>query len=333
MALADRRGHRRRSRWLIVALLLSVGALAIQAIASAGSDGPAPRIARLAYLDRVREQIERSTAQGMEVANLRAEPAQLVRGGLARRTQRVATQANAVLREVSRTDAPEPLAVAHSLLVATMAVRARAVISIGASLVEALAAGPVDAALDALAQSGQDLAAADRTYQVFVASLPPGVGQKPSLPASQWLSDARLWDRAELAAFVGTMRASATPVPVHNLAVLAVSTQPAAVAVEGGASVLPLIKTLRLEIVVANAGNTTERSVPVVATLQGPGGEVDTARDTVDLSPGQRRSLNLAGLRPVQTGGISVLTVVVGPVEGETDTGDNQRLLPITLRG
>ncbi|MGH9165624.1 MAG: hypothetical protein ACRDZW_08960, partial [Acidimicrobiales bacterium] len=83
----------------------------------------------------------------------------------------------------------------------------------------------------------------------------------------------------------------------------------------------------------ANAGNAAEKSVPVVATLQGPAVEVDTARDTVDLAPGQRRSLTLGGLRPAQSGGTSVLSVTVGPVAGESDTADNQRLLPIVLRG
>lgn len=197
----------------------------------------------------------------------------------------------------------------------------------------AFAEGPVDPAVDALVQAGEEMLAADRTYDVFLDALPRPEGvTAPLLPASSWASDPDMWTRPELHAFVTSIRSSTTPTPVHDVGVLTVTTDPLAVATEGNTAVLPLVRTLRLDIVVANTGNSPEEAVPVVATLIGPAGEVDTARDFVDLAPGQRRSVPLGGLRPVP-GGPSTLTVVIGPVEGEASIPDNERSVGLVMRG
>ncbi|MEO6121757.1 MAG: hypothetical protein ABIW46_09465, partial [Acidimicrobiales bacterium] len=62
-------------------------------------------------------------------------------------------------------------------------------------------------------------------------------------------------------------------------------------------------------------------------------GQLDTARDFVDLAAGQRRSLSLAGLRPPPAGGRVTLTVTIGPVDGETPGEDNRWSRPVLLRG
>lgn len=308
---------------------LTIAVLAVNAAVSAGSNGPGDRLARLSYLDRVRAPIERSTELGAELAQLRAEPERLRRDGIGRRMARLVDEARASVRAVQDTEAPERLGVAASLLTATLAVRAGAVAGVQAALIAALGAGPPDAAVDGLARSAEDMVAADRTYRVFVESLPAAAVTAP-MPASQWVADAQLWSRPELAAFVAGLRSLGAPNPVYNLSVVTVTTEPAAVATEAGAAVLPVTRTIRLEIVVANTGNQPARRVTVLATLQGPAGELDTAREFVDLGPGQRRAVVLAGLRPAGPGP-SNLTVTVGPLEGEP-VEDNQRVLPLLLR-
>lgn len=316
-----------------MAFIASVTVVAVNAVMSAGSTERTTRSAVLSYLDAVRPAIERSTAQGLEVGQMRGDPGLLGREGIGRRAERVVSDANAILRQVRAAEPPPRLALSHSVLVATMAVRARAATEIRSALASALVEGPVAAAVEALVESGQDLAAADRTYEVFAESVQAEAAQAPAMPASRWLGVANLWDEPEVAAYVAALRAGMSSSPVHNLSVLSVSTDPAAVGREGAAVVLPVVRSLRLEIVVANSGNSVERQVPILATLQGPGGELDTAREFVDLEPGQRLAVSLGGLRPAEGGGPSTLTVAVGPAEGETDTADNQRMLPFVLRG
>lgn len=313
-------------------VVLSLGVLAVNAAVSGDSpDGPGARLEQLAYVDRARPAIERSTALGAEIVQLRADPVVLGRNGIGRRMDRATTEARAVLTEARAVEPPEPLAVQHSLLLSTLALRAHAVTAIEGALTAVLADGPVEGAIEALAQSGEDMLAADRTYLVYAESVPREEGS-PVLPESRWVGDPPLWSRPELAAFVQTLRSAASPTPVHDVGVLALTTNPAAVATEGTAAVLPLVSSLRLEVVVGNTGNAAVAGVPVIATLQGPGGELDTARDFVDLAPGQRLAVPLAGLRPVP-GGPSNLTVIIGPLEGEGAIVDNQRSLTLVMRG
>ncbi|MGI8684392.1 MAG: hypothetical protein ACR2MO_04765 [Acidimicrobiales bacterium] len=332
MALASRRRRGRRPRWLLFGLLATVVVLLVN-VAFSSSDTPSRRRAQLAYLDDVRPQIDLSTAQGESIAKVRTEAINLGQEGATRRVGRIVRDADAVLAAVRRAKPPDGLSTAHSILVATFAIRARVASSVAAGLTAALTAGPPEPAVDALVQAGEEMLAADQTYKVFVDALPTPTGvTAPLLPASTWAAEPQLWARPELAAFVASIRSSTTLTAVHDVGVLTVVTDPVQVATEGNASVLPLVKTLRLHIVVANTGNSPEKAVPVVATLIGPAGEVDTARDFVDLAPGKSRAVPLGGLRPVP-GGPSTLTVMVGPVEGEASFPDNERSLALVLRG
>ena len=332
MALSPRRRRRGRPRWLRVGLVATAVVLVVNATFS-GSESPSRRLAQLAYLDDVRPHIDSSTGQGSAVEEVRNDAGGLGRQGVSRRLARVTREADEVLTAVRAADPPEPLETAHSMLVATVAIRARVATAVEDGMRRAFAEGPVDPAVDALVQAGEEMLAADRTYDVFLDALPRPEGvTAPLLPASSWASDPDMWTRPELHAFVTSIRSSTTPTPVHDVGVLTVTTDPLAVATEGNTAVLPLVRTLRLDIVVANTGNSPEEAVPVVATLIGPAGEVDTARDFVDLAPGQRRSVPLGGLRPVP-GGPSTLTVVIGPVEGEASIPDNERSVGLVMRG
>ncbi len=332
MALASRRRRRRRPRWLVVALVATIGVLLFN-VTFSSSDGPSLRLAQLAYIDQVRPQIERSTDQGASLAQVRNDAVRLGRQGIARSMARTTRESRAVLAAVQAAKPPPPQATAHSILVAMAAIRVRVASSVAEGLAAAMTDGPAEPSVESLARAGEEMVASDRIYQVFLESLPrpDGVGG-PVLPKSAWASDPHLWARPELRALVASLRSSTTTSAVHDVGVLTVVTNPVAVGTEGNASVLPLVGTLRVEVVVANTGNTGERAVPVVATLVGPAGETDTARDFVDLSPGQRRSVPLGGLRPVP-GGPSTLKVVVGPVDGESSIPDNELSLALVLRG
>ncbi len=318
---------------MLLGLVLTVATLLVSVVASAGSDGPARRYSEQAYLDRMRPLVERSTEQGVALTRTRAQALRLGRDAVQRQLMRVTQDAQAVRDEVERTDSPESLSVVRSVLVTTMAVRARVAAAVREGFAQAYAPTAATAPVDLLARAGEQAVAADRTYEVFLESLPAVEGARSAImPQSRWVADARLWDRTELTVFVGAVRASASPTPVHELVMLVVSTKPPAVGTEGPASVLPVVKAFQLEVVVANVGNAAERKVPVVATLTSATGPAETVQEAVDLEPGQRLSLTLNGLRPVPPGP-GTLRVVVGPVPGEANVADNERVQPVVLRG
>jgi hypothetical protein len=281
--------------------------------------------------------LEGATEQGAELHQVRVDAAKLGRAGVNRRLDHVHTAANVVLRNVRATDPPSTLRTQHSLIVATLAMRVHATATVKDALGLALGTDPAGAgaAMSALVAAGRDMAAADRSYEVFLEGLPKAEGVETDvMPPSKWIKEAHSWDEAELTVFVNSLRSSSTLAAVHDVAVVLVSTEPAAVGQENDAAVLPLLKALRLQIVVANAGNERERRVPVVATVTPPPGmgDPDTARDFVDLAPGQRLALTLGGLRVV-VGGPSTLSVTIGPVEGETAGADNTKTLTFVVRG
>jgi hypothetical protein len=96
--------------------------------------------------------------------------------------------------------------------------------------------------------------------------------------------------------------------------------------------VLPVAKNLRLQIVVTNTGNEAEKRLTVSATITPAAiGPTDTARDFIDLAPGQRRTVVLGTLRPAVNTPFS-LTVRIDPVEGETNVSDNEKTMTYVMR-
>src|SRR5687767_4060711 len=155
MARAPHR-RRRRPRLLLLGALLTLLVFAVNA-ASSRSNGPSTRLAQLAYLDRVRPAVERSTEQGADLVRVRDEAARLGRAAVGRRLQRVADDARSVLRLVRAADAPDSLETSHNLLVATMAIRARAAEHVRDALTAALGTEAPEPAVDALVRAGSDL--------------------------------------------------------------------------------------------------------------------------------------------------------------------------------
>lgn len=332
MAFAPRRRRRRRSRLILVGLALSLVALFVNAGYSSSSKSPSKQLARLAYVDQVRAHVERSTLQGADVVLVRSDATKLGRNGIRRKMDRVLGDTALELRQVRRIEPPPELRTDHSLLLSTMVLRARAASAMSKTLGDALAGGPAEGAVDALVEAGQEMAAADQTYRTFADLIGRAVGTARLLPESKWVEQPAEWDHSAMTAFVAALRASTISTPVHDLGILTFTTEPRSVGSELGSAVLPLLKALRVEVVVANLGNAKEARVPVVVTVTGPAGELDTAREFVDLEPGQRRAVAVGGLRPVP-GGPSILKVVVGPVEGEAAVADNERSMSLVLRG
>jgi hypothetical protein len=119
---------------------------------------------------------------------------------------------------------------------------------------------------------------------------------------------------------------------VHDTAVVLVTTDPSSVALDGATHVLPVSTLLNLQIVVADIGNQPERNLTVSATIS-PSviGPTQMVRDFVNLTAGQRRTVDLGGLRVVP-GQVTTLTVKIDTVPGEASTADNVKVIPLVMR-
>ena len=319
-----RRPPRRFPRYVLLALLATVVVVAINSIVTTSARGPDEAVA---YADLVRPPVDRSTRQAAAVEEVRAEASQLAADGLRRALDRLARESDEVVDEVAAVEPPDGLEVAHGLLVTALTTRHAAI----EKFAGALTAGtdtPLDAVVQSLEQIGRQLEVSDSAYQLFLDRIPDVARQ--TMAPSIWVTDPNRWARPEMAALAATVRASGSAAPVHDVALVTVTPEPGPVdAVEDGRQVLPKTKSLRLAVVVANAGNTAERRVAVEAVFTIQGG-LDTARQFVDLEPGQRQTVTLT-LQPA-AGTDATLRVRAGPVNGEAAVADNEQNLAYVVR-
>lgn len=320
-----RRTPRRLPRLLFFAVVATLVVLAVNSIVKTSAEGPDPA---MVFADRVRPAVDKSTRQAMALEDLRASAGTLGRDGLKRGIDRLLRDSRDLVKTVEEAPADGRLRQTQGLLLTSLSTRQAALAALADTLAGKFETGPPEEAVDRLVDVGGDLAVSDRAYELFVADLPKAA--RASMPASVWLPDPTRFERPEMAAFVGTLRASASLAPVRDLAVLTVTTDPAPVGMDGPVNrVLPVSKTLRLQVVVANAGNLAEKRVPVEAVVASQGG-LDTARQFVDLAPGQRATVTLV-LRPSPIG-VLELKVHAGPLEGEGSIADNEQLSYYVMR-
>ena len=320
-----RRPPRRFPRIVFFALLATLAVLAVNSIVSTSAEGPDPA---MVFADRVRPAVDRSTRQAMALEDLRASAGTLGRDGLKRGVDRLLRDSRALVAEVEEASVEGDLRQTQGLLLTCLTTREEALAALADTLAGRFESGPPEEAIDRLVAVGKDLAVSDRAYELFVADLPRAA--RDSMPESVWLPDPTRFERPEMAAFVGTLRASASLAPVRDLALLTVTTDPVPVGMDGPVNrVLPVSRTMRLQVVVANAGNQAEKRVPVEAVVTSQGG-LDTARQFVDLAPGQRATVTLA-LRPSPVG-VLELKVRAGPLDGEGSIADNEQVSYYVMR-
>ena len=295
---------------LVVLTVLTVGTIVLGANHTSPSEA---RTEALAYLDKVRPIIERSSATGRDVASLREKAVSLERGLFERQLARAATEANSALDDARAVTSTQGGALAQDLLVGALGGRAMALKGLRAGIEQALNVEvPALPAVQALAEVGRDLEAADGAYRLFTRNLPPGSDPPPE---SRWVTDPQAWSTPVLGGLVTALRNSQNLAPVHDLAVLVAVPDPGPVGKEGDGmiSVLAPVQTLRLQVVVANQGNRPEQGVPVVASTQPFDGSPSTPkRVVVDLQPGQSRAIDTLELTPPPVGVTFAVIVRVG---------------------
>lgn len=319
-----RRSPRRFPRLLLLAVVASLVVVAVNSIVSSSAEGPDPAIV---FADRVRPVVDRSTRQAGSLEELRSSAGSLGRDGVKRGIDRLLRESEALVTEAEQAPADGDLRRTQGLLLTCLTTRRDALAAIAETVAGRYETGPPEQAVDALVDVGRDLAVSDRAYELFLARLP--VKARESMPPSIWLPDDTRFARPEMSSFVGTLRSAAGLIQVRDLAVVTVTTDPTPVATDGFHRVLPVTRTMRLQVVVANAGTVAEKRVPVEAVVTSQGG-MDTARQFVDLAPGQRATVALT-VRPSPVGVIE-LRVRVGPTELEASITDNEQVSTYVMR-
>lgn len=323
----NRRPRRRSAWWPLIAVLITVVVVLANAARQAH---PSQAETVLAYLDRVRPEIQRSADQGSDVADVRAHAATLGRDGITGRLDRVVAQTATTLEVISRLSPPPSLRLANAYLVATVGARARAASDVRSGMRAALAEGTPDAAVQELTKAGEEMALSDQTYALFADALP--VRAIPRPPASTWVSDPNLWSAQEVAVFVAELRSSTSLIPVNDLAVVTFTTNPAPIGNDGAMVVFPPAKGMQVSIVVANVGNQPEKHATVTATLFTNGANTtETVKDFVDLAPGQESALTIGPLHPI-SGTTGTLTVAISPAPAETNLANNTQQEMVEVR-
>ncbi|HET9443777.1 MAG TPA: hypothetical protein VFO65_10660 [Acidimicrobiales bacterium] len=309
---------------MLSAVLLTLLALAVTSVVKTGAEGPDPA---LVFADEVRPAVDLSVRQAAALEDLRAQAGTMDRGALRKGVDRLARESQAALGEVGDVDVERRLRPAQGLLVTCLTTRVKALEALSATLAGEFEAGPPQQAVDAMVEVGRDLAVSDQAYELFLESLPEAA--RSTMPASRWVVDETRYARPEMAAFVAILRSKASLAPVQDVSLITATVEPAPVGMENGAAVLPLSKTVRLQVVVVNAGSVAAKRVPVEVVSVSTGG-MDTGRQFVDLAPGQRAVVPVT-VRPSPVGVIE-LTVRVGPVAGETSITDNTQVTTYVMR-
>lgn len=281
--------------------------------------------AALDYVDQVRPLVERSQEAGNAVVAIRENAATLKSDAITREVARIESECQAVLTGTRGLHPPAAAEVANDLLVGAMAERLAGLKLLVQAMNTAIdASAAATDAVAALMTVGKDLVASDQSYQLFLDNLPATNQQAPD--KSVWVPDDSAWTQPVLLGFVTSLRNSTNAAPVHDLAVLLLSTDPPVVNKEGAISVVPAEKTMQVQVVIADLGNRPEGRATLTIAITPLGATVpsDTARDFFDLLPGQRRSVVFQKLKLPNAGTPFSLVAHIGPVSGDANAQNDE---------
>lgn len=319
MALAGRSSRSGGGRrLLIVVLLLTIVVVVIDASLKSRAPAPVQTLDGQMWVDRVLPVIADSTAQGEEIARIRANGLGLGAVSIRDELDRIAQSAKRDYQSVVTLRAPAGVSGASGLLQACLLVRSQAARSLAGAMVAALSGAPPTSSGDpnvaAVAAAGRDFQIADQAYKLFASNVPASLGV--TVPPSTWVSDGSAYDPGALQVYLVALRNASSLAPVHQLTIQAVSTNPPPVGTAGSVQQIPPTKGIAITIVVADTGNQPEANLTVTATITPPAaGQASSVRDFMSLTPGTSKASTIGPLVP-PSGSPSVLTVTVTPPPG-----------------
>jgi hypothetical protein len=252
-----------------------VGVLVVLAIGAATQIGPASgpdrRIIDRSFAVLAGPIVAQSNASGSALRSLLAEGPSLGRIAFFSDLASVATATVTDSRRFAALTPPDPGGDAATRCGKAMDGRWRAAVRIQGALErllggrKGLGGGDEGSAARSLESTGAMLQSADASWAACRGALRQAPGSA-RLPASAWVTDPGVWSETALGRFVAALVSSPSLVPVHRLALVTVSTDPASVPGASGVVVLPPTTSLQVRVVVADQGNVDEAGVSLVVT-------------------------------------------------------------------
>ena len=314
MALAGRSARRGAgARWLFFGILITLVVLLIDASVHSRSPGPGQQLAAGTWVDRVLPVIATSNTEGVQLNQLWSNGLSMKPDQVTSLVDQVAAGANGAYKQVVNLRPPSNLAGSAGLLEACLLARSQAGSILQGVVAETLSGPAPSPQLTSQVQTaGNDLQVADQAYTLFASTIPKlGV----TMPPSQWLGNGGPYQPQAAQVFLASLHSSASTTPLHQLTIYAVTTTPSPVNAQGNGEVLPDARAITVTIVLADTGNQAERNLTVTASIA-PSAGAASAKDFVDLLPGQAHTIeNLGPLNPPQ-GAQVVLSVTVTPPSG-----------------
>ena len=324
MALAGRSARRgsQGSRWLVIAVVITLLVLLINASLQSRSQGPGQQLAAGAWIDRILPIITSSNEQGNQIAAIWSDGAQVPGATLSAELAQTATGAATAYKTAVNLRPPANVAGSSGLLEAALYMRNKAVALLKTTLqpiltgqvttASASTSGVGPAVLSALQSVGDDLKIGDLAYSSFIDSLPKlGV----NVPSSAWAANLNPYQPNSAQIFLTTLGNAQSVAPVHEIKIYSIATSPPAVSRSGSIQLLPDQQSMTVTVVIADVGNQPENNMTVTASIS-PAVIAPSVRVFESLSPGQSYSIvGMGPLGPPQ--GVPVtLTVTVTPAAG-----------------
>ncbi|MGH9059396.1 MAG: hypothetical protein ACRDZY_07800, partial [Acidimicrobiales bacterium] len=192
---------------LIVAVVLTLFVLLIDASIKSRSSAPLQTLSEQAWVDRVLPIVTQSTEQGQQIDQIRAGGLKMQASAINAQLTQTANAAKGIYKQVTALKPPPIVAGPSGLLAACLLVRANAAASLSQAM-NAELSGPrpsvtSDPQLPAIARAGEDFQISDRAFTLFSQNM-PNVGVR--IPSSRWVSDTSQYDTANLQAFLLSLR-------------------------------------------------------------------------------------------------------------------------------
>ena len=301
---------------LAIPMVLSAAVviLAVTAVAQIGrASGPYRRTVDQGYVALAQPLAVQSNASGAALAALLSDGRALGRIAFFSDLDTFAADTATQQRRYDALTPPDPVSGAGCST--AMVDRAVAVSTVRSSLEGVLGGstglGVVDegAAVSAVRSAGATLALADASWAACRRALRKAPGS-PVLAASAWVHDHPVLAIGTLASSVASIATSPSLAPVHSLQILAVVTDPSAVA-SGTTLVVPATLRVVTHVVVSNRGNVDEQGVELgaEATVQSAQARPVLVQRTLDLGAGRSTTALLPALK-VQPGSSYTVQVV-----------------------
>jgi hypothetical protein len=324
MALAGRSRRGSGRRWVVVALVLTLLVLLVDASIKSRSQSPVREISGQAWMDRVVTLVTESNVVAKDLTSLRTDSSTTGSAALRSDLTTMDNQSEAVYKAFLKLNPPTDLAGPSGLLETCFYLRQKATTTLVDAVTDQLQAPSGSSAVVAAQQmqsAVSELEVADNAYTLFAKRLPASIGRAT---ASMWVPEPSLYTQDKLEVWLTALHNRISLTPVHAIEIVALSTSPSPLGTSGGVETLPA-GPLSVQVVVGNTGNQLATDLRVAATVSASSGQA-AASDVVDqLTAGGDTTLHLGPLGP-RVGVTVTLTVTVTPPTGSGTTAVTKTL-------